>query len=77
VNLSRDAEALVDGGVFDIQGNGSPVVAAPIAAKLALLSLSYQARSTLSECPFRSLRNSSYPMIFLALRYWEWGNVPE
>jgi anti-sigma-K factor RskA len=33
---SRDAEAPVDGGVFDIQGNGSPVVAAPISAKLTL-----------------------------------------
>jgi hypothetical protein len=74
---SRDAEAPVDGGVFDIPGNGSPVEVVPIAAKLALLRLSFPARSTLSECPSRSLRNSSYPMIFLALRYWEWGNVPE
>jgi hypothetical protein len=72
-----DAEAPVDGGVFDIPGNGSPVEVVPIAAKLALLRLSSPARSTLSECPFLTLRNSSYPMIFLALRYWEWGNVPE
>ena len=35
VDPNRDADAPVDGGVFDIPGNGSPVVV-PIAAKLAL-----------------------------------------
>jgi hypothetical protein len=37
-----DAEAPVDGGVFDIQGNGSPVVAAPISAKLTLYHFHYK-----------------------------------
>ena len=35
VDPSRDADAPVDGGVFDIPTDGSPVVI-PIAAKLAL-----------------------------------------
>ncbi len=35
VDPTRDADAPVDGGVFDIPSNGSPVVV-PIAAKLAL-----------------------------------------